>query len=34
MKINKRNLTPMDLAKRYNLAEFLNNCLAERQGKK
>ena len=34
LKINKRNQTPMDLAKRYNLEEFLNTCLSERQGKK
>ena len=34
LKVNKRNQTPMDLAKRYNLEEFLNTCLSERQGKK
>ena len=32
LKINKRNQTPMDLAKRYNLEGFLNTCLSERQG--
>ena len=33
-KINKRNQTPMDLAKRYNLDNFLNNCLSEMKGNK
>ena len=30
LKINKRNQSPMDLAKRYNLEEFSNTCLSER----
>ena len=33
-KVNKRSQTPMDLAKRYNLEEFLNTCLSERQQNK
>ena len=32
-KINKRNQTPMDLAKRYQLTDFLNTCLSEKTGK-
>ena len=34
LKINKRNQSPMDLAKRYNLEEFLNTCLSERENNK
>ncbi len=32
-KVNKRKQTPMDLAKRYQLAYFLNTCLSEKAGK-
>ena len=32
-KVNKRKQTPMDLAKRYQLADFLNTCLSEKAGK-
>ena len=31
-KKNKRNQTPMNLAKRYNLDNFLNNCLSQTKG--
>ena len=34
LKINKRNQTPMDLAKKCNLEGFLNNCLSEREKNK
>ena len=33
-KVNKRKQTPMDLAKRYDMVEFINNCLSERKLKK
>ena len=29
-KVNKRNLTPMDLAKRYDMETFINNCLPKK----
>ena len=32
-KVNKRKQTPMDLAKRYQLTDFLNTCLSEKAGK-
>ena len=32
-KVNKRKQTPMDLAKRYQLVDFLNTCLSEKAGK-
>ena len=34
LKINKRNQSPMDLAKRYEMEQFLNSCLSERQDNK